>query len=412
VTLGNDVGDVEIAQGAFGIKGMGNGFGNPAATLIVDTEVDFWNSNFGTNSGYAKNIHVLPNAAFKVLTSPNTYFNANVTLEDGANWNYFYGSGSQTMNGAYTLNGIAHLITSDSTVIFSNVISGAGGFIWNGNNNQAVFAGSNTYSGPTVIGGGMTLALTGNGSISRSTNVFFGGTDPTAVHLDAGGRPDKTLTLAGGQTLGGIGRINGSLTVSPGAVLSPGGTNITLGITMGTNATGTISVTNAIVLNGTTCIKLNGPGTNDIIQSGAAITYGGILNLINLSATPLVAGNTYQIFGATSYNGSFASITPAIPGTGLLWDATQLNAGKLKVIVAPLAPVINEVKILAGNLIFGGTNGTATSNYVVLVSTNLNASRTNWTLLATNAFDINGAFHVTNLIVPGISQRFYCIQPR
>jgi len=412
VTLGNDVGDIEIAQGAFGIKGMGNSFGNPAATLIVDTEVDFWNSNFGANSGYARNIHVLSNAAFKVLTSPNTYFNATVTLENGANWNYFYGSGSQTMNGAYTLNGIAHLVTSDSTVIFSNVINGPGGFIWNGNSYQAVFAASNTYSGPTIIGGGMTLALTGNGSISRSTNVFFGGADPTAVHLDAGGRPDKTLTLAGGQTLGGIGRINGSLTVSPGAVLSPGGTNITLGLTTGTNATGTISVTNAIVLNGTTCIKLNGPGTNDVIQSGAAIIYGGTLNLINLTATPLKAGDTFQIFYAVSCNGSFTAITPAVPGAGLLWDATQLNTGKLKVTAAPPAPVINEVKILAGNLIFGGTNGAATSSYVVLTSTNLDMPRANWTLLASNSFEINGAFHVTNPIVPGPFQIFYCIQPR
>ncbi|HSY19573.1 MAG TPA: autotransporter-associated beta strand repeat-containing protein [Candidatus Acidoferrales bacterium] len=412
VTLGSDVGDIEIAQGAFGIKGMGNSFGNPAATLIVDTEVDFWNSSFGANSGYARNIHVQPNAAFKVLTSPNTYFNANVTLEDGANWNYFYGSGSQTMNGAYTLNGVAHLITSDSTVIFSNVISGHGGLIWDGNNHQAVFAASNTYSGPTVIGSGMTLALTGNGSISRSTNIFFGGTDFTIVHLDAGGRPDKTLTLAGGQTLGGIGRLNGSLTVSPGAVLSPAGTNTTLGITTGSNAIGTISATNAIVLNGTTCIKLNGPGTNDVIQSGAAITYGGTLNLINLSATALKVGDAFQIFNAAGYNGSFITITPAVPGPGLLWDTTQLNAGKLKVIAVPPAPVINEVKMLAGNLVFGGTNGTATNNYVLLTSTDVNTPRTNWTPLATNTFDLNGAFHVTNLIVPGTLQRFYCIQPR
>ncbi len=114
VTLAADVGDIEIAQGAFGIKGMGNSFGNPASKLIVDTEVDFWNSAYGANSGYAKNIHVLSNAAVKVLTSPNTFFNANVTLENGASWNYFYGNGSQTMNGIYTLNGIAHLSIQDS----------------------------------------------------------------------------------------------------------------------------------------------------------------------------------------------------------------------------------------------------------------------------------------------------------
>ncbi|MEI9960411.1 MAG: hypothetical protein WDM76_04545 [Limisphaerales bacterium] len=81
VSLAGDVGDIEIVQGAFGIKGMGNSFGNPARTLTVDTEINFWNSTFGANSGYAKNIHVLSNASLKILTSPNTHFDANVTLE-------------------------------------------------------------------------------------------------------------------------------------------------------------------------------------------------------------------------------------------------------------------------------------------------------------------------------------------
>ncbi|HEV2693455.1 MAG TPA: hypothetical protein VG347_11215 [Verrucomicrobiae bacterium] len=410
VVLGNDVGGIEVAQGAFGIKGMGGSFGNPAATLIVDSEVDFWNSSFGANSGYAKNIHVLPNAAFKVLTSPNTFFNANVTLEDGANWNYYYGSGSQTMNGTYALNGIAHLITSDSTVIFSNVISGPGGFLWNGNNNQAVFAAVNTYSGPTVISGGMMLGLAGNGSILQSSNIFFGGVDAAAVHVDVSLRPDKTLTLASGQTLGGIGRINGSLSVSAGAVLAPAGTNVTLGITTGTNAIGAISVTNDILLNGTVRIKLSGSGTNDLIQSGAIITYGGTLNLINLNATPPAAGDAFQIFSAANYNGSFTAIVPLVPGPGLVWDTSQLNTGKLKVIAAPAAPVINKVGVQGGNLIFGGTNSRSTGNYLVLTSTNLFIPLSNWTSLATNAFGINGAFQVTNLIIPGTSQRFFCIQ--
>ena len=109
VTLANNVGSLEVVQGAFGIKGMGNTFGNPAGTLTVDTEVDFWNSSFGANSGYAKNIHVLTNAAFKVLTSPNTFMNANVTSEGGAFWQFVFGSGAQTMNGAITLNGVIRL---------------------------------------------------------------------------------------------------------------------------------------------------------------------------------------------------------------------------------------------------------------------------------------------------------------
>src|SRR5882724_6641594 len=411
VTLANNVGSFEVVRGAWGIKGMGNTFGNPAGTLTVDTEVDFWNSGTGANSGYAKNIHVLGNAAFKVLTSPSTFFNANVTLENGASWWFYYGSGSgQTMNGTYALNGVTHLLTEDSTITFTNVISGPGGFVWDMGNNRTVFTASNTYSGPTVIGGGLTLGLIGNGSISHSSPIFFGGSNSTNVAVDVSSRPDKTLTLASGQTLSGIGRINGSLVVSAGATLSPAGTNTTLGITSGTNSTGTISATNAVVLNGATIIKLNGSGTNDVVQStGAGVTYGGTLNLVNISSVPLAASNSFQIFNATSYSGSFTNIIPATPGAGLAWDTTQVNSGKLKVAAAS-QPVINSIAISGSNLIFSGTNGVANGNYVVLASTNLATPSINWTALFTNTFGTNGVFRATNAISPGNPQQFYRIQ--
>jgi autotransporter-associated beta strand protein len=413
VMLTANVGNIEIAQGAFGIKGMGNIFGNPVNTLTVDTEVDFWNSNFGTNSGYAKNIHVLTNAAFKVLTSPNTFINANVTSEGGAFWQFVFGSGAQTMNGAITLNGIIQLQAGDAPVMFSNVVAGSGGFvsyIYDPTPESLFFSASNTYSGPTVIGTNMTLALTGNGSISHSSLIFFGGNNSTNIILDVSGRTDKTLTLASGQTLAGIGSINGSLVVSAGAILSPAGTNTTLGITSGANTTGTISATNAIVLNGTTTIKLNGSGTNDVVQStGAGIIYDGTLNLVNISTAPLAAGNSFQIFNGTSYSGSFANITPATPGEGLAWDMSQLNIGKLKVVAAS-QPIINSITMSGSSLIFSGTNGVASGNYVVLASTNLTTPLINWTPLATNTFDTNGVFNVTNVISSGSPQQFYRIQ--
>ena len=51
--------------------------------------------------------------------------------------------------------------------------------------------------------------------------------------MDVTGRADQTLTLASGQTLGGNGGVNGNLVVGSGATLAPGGTNTTIGITVG-----------------------------------------------------------------------------------------------------------------------------------------------------------------------------------
>jgi autotransporter-associated beta strand protein len=414
VNIATNVGDLELVAGKWGIKGMGDRVGNPYSTFIVDpgTELDFWNSSFGPSSGYNKNIHVLSNGKMQILTAPNIFFNANVTLEDNAQLVCIFGSGSQAMNGTYTLNGITHLHTADSTIIFTNIISGPGGFVWDGVSNETVFAASNTYNGPTVIGDGLTLGLTGNGSISHSSLIFLGGSDPASVRLDVSGRPDKTLTLANGQTLAGVGAINGSVAVEPGATILPAGTNTTIGIITGANAIGTIFATTAIVLNGTTTLKLNGSGVNDTIQAGAGITYRGTLNLVNISSTSYTIGDSFQIFNAASYAGSFANIAPATPGPGLAWDTTQLNIGELNVVAAPSQPVVNNVFVSNGNLVFTGTNGAAMGSYVVLVTADLAVPLTEWVPLTTNTFDANGAFSVTNPIALGTPQQFYCIQLR
>jgi autotransporter-associated beta strand protein len=405
-TIATNVGNIELATGALGIKSMGTTFGNPASTFTVDsgTELDFWTGD----PGYAKLFHVLTNGLFQFLTSFTT-FNGNFTLENGAIFDAFYGSGNQTMNGSFTLNGIAHFILDDANFIFANVISGTGGFVWDDYNDQMIFQAANTYSGPTVIGGSLTLALSGNGSISDSSLIFLGGSNPTNDSLDVGGRPDQTLTLASGQTLAGVGGVGGSLVVSAGATLSPAGTNVTLGITEGTNSTGTIVISNAVTLNGTTVVKLNGSGINDEVVAGGGITYGGTLNLVNISGAPLANGNSFQIFSAASYSGSFANITPATPGAGLAWDISQLNSGIISVVV-PSQPVISSTEVSGGNLIFSGTNGVANGTYYVLASTNLATPLTNWTVLSTNTFGAPGTFTVTNAINPGTPQLFYLIQ--
>src|SRR6266705_7207160 len=182
VSIAANVGDSEIAQGGLAMKGMGDRMGEPSKTITVDPGTSFtiWGSSSGPNSGYNKNIHVRTNGVMAIRPqNNNTFFNANVTMEGGAECDYFNGGGGgQTNNGTYTLNGIVHLQIGDSAVIFNNVISGAGGFVWNNYNNQTVFTAANTYSGPTVIGDGRNLVLSGNGSISHSSSVFFGGSNP------------------------------------------------------------------------------------------------------------------------------------------------------------------------------------------------------------------------------------------
>jgi autotransporter-associated beta strand protein len=370
MNISENVGNIEIVSGKLGLINMGSTFGNPAATITIDsgTELYFW-----SGSGYAKKYHVLKNGAMQ-LHNGTTALDGNVVLEGGANFNAIDGNGNQTMQGAMTLNGVAHFLVRNANLIFTNIISGSGGFLFDAYNHQIVMLASNTYSGPTVLGGGLAVALSGNGSVSHSSFIFFGGSDPTSLHLDVNGRPDHTFTLANGQTLAGIGKINGNLTVAPGATLSPAGTNISIGITIGANATGTIFVTDAVLLNGTTTLKLN---VNDQIQAGAGITYGGTLNLVNISGAPLASGDSFQLFSAASYSGAFVTITPTTPGAGLAWDLSELNIGFVKVVASGSGLV---------------TGSTTVSDGIPM---------TNWTPTVTNNFDGAGNFSMTNGIAPG-----------
>ncbi len=404
VTIGSDVGDIELAAGKLGLLSMGTTFGNPAGNILIDpgTEVDF----YAGDPGYAKNFHVFTNGLIQ-FPSAFTTFSGNFTLENGSRLTAYSGSGAnRTFNGTVTLNGVAHIVLGDVNYVFTNVFSGTGGFVFDAYNHEMFLEAANTYTGPTVIGGGLTLGLTGNGSISQSSLIWLGG-----ATIDVSGRADNTLALTSGQTLGGIGTISGTLVVPAGATISPAGTNITLGMIEGSSTTGTINASNSVTLNGTTTLKLNGSGVNDQVQAGTSITYGGTLNLVNISGSPLAVGNSFQIFNAPSYIPGSYTITPATPGAGLAWDTSQLNTlGFINVVAAPSQPVVSSVVASGGNLIFSGTGGTANGNYWVLTSTNLATPIGSWPTQATYTYDATGAFSVTNAISPGIPASFYRIK--
>ncbi len=427
MTIGSDVPEISVTNGStLGMTGMDSGCQNPATLFSIGSgcQLVFYSGAFngsiatagqvviynGSTTFSGSTIHVLTGGIVYMYAPGITFSGNNLIFEDNCQWVTYYNSGQNNINNAVTFNGVAHFVTGDHSMVYTNQLSGTGGFVADYYNNEVVLSASNTYSGPTIIGSSGNspeVVLTGNGSISHSSPIFFGGSDSAVTHLDVSGRSDQTLTLASGQTLAGIGGITGSLVVSPGATLSPSGTNTTIGITTGANSTGAIAASSAVTLNGTTVLKLNGSGVNDEVQAGAGITYGGTLSLVNISGSPLAVGNSFQIFSGSSYSGSFSSITPATPGPGLVWGTSQLNIGVLNV---DAAPSITSVAESSGNLIFNGTNGTSSGTFHVLTTTNLTTPLTNWVILSTNSFNANGTFSVTNAINPGVTQQFYLIE--
>jgi hypothetical protein len=408
VAIGASIVGVTVANGSvLGMSGMDTSCQNPGTlfTISANGQLTLY------SGGFNGSVHLSSGATMYVYSANVTLGGSNLILEDGSSLQTYYNGGVNPVDNAVTLNGMVHFVLGDHTESFTNVIGGTGGFVLDYYNNAMVLSASNTYSGPTSIGSdgnSVEVSLAGNGSISHSSVIFFQGSAATVTHMDVTGRSDQTLTLASGQTLAGVGAINGNLVVSPGATLSPSGTNTVNGNTS-TNAVGAIAAANNVTLNGTTTLKLDGLA-NDMVQAAGNITYGGTLNLANISGTPLAAGNTFQLFTAGgSISGNFASITPTTPGTGLAWNTSQLSSGVLSV-VSTAPPGFTKIVVSGGNVIVSGSGGSAGGTFYVLTATNLLTPLTNWVVLSTNSYDSGGNFTVTNPVTVGTPERFYRIK--
>jgi autotransporter-associated beta strand protein len=237
--------------------------------------------------------------------------------------------------------------------------------------------GTNTYSGGTTISGGALLI----------NNLGGSGTGSAAV------------TVATGGALGGTGVISGAVTVNFGGALASG------------NPLGALTISNNLTLaaGSTTFVQLQpSPLTNNAVNVSGTLLEGGTLNVTNLGAGTLAAGDSFKLFNAPNYTGSFAGfVLPPLTGN-LVWNTNTLkNSGTLSVVTLT-APTISGVKLAGGKLVLNGSGGVNSWPFRLLTSTNLAAAQ--WTPVATNQFDTAGNFVLTNAASPNSSPTFYQLQ--
>jgi hypothetical protein len=153
------------------------------------------------------------------------------------------------------------------------------------------------------------------------------------------------------------------------------------------------------------------PLANDLLMArntnATTITFNGTLAVTNLAGI-LAAGDSFKLFSATNYSGTFSSIQPSQPAIGLVWNTSQLYTQGILSINAVPVPGITNVATSGGNIVIGGTNGTAGLSYRVLTSPDVLLPTSSWTILGTNVFGGGGNFQFS--VGTTNAQQFFRVQ--
>lgn len=383
VTVDPGLENITVQAGTLDFNALTTSLGDPTATITVDTNATL-------------TLDTLANVVTK-----NVLLNIGATLKGvGTNAS----GGPVTFSGPVSLAGPASLTAnSGAFLLLTAPVSGAGGMTKNGAG--VVFLGaSNSYSGGTIVSGGV-LALTNYNSVDSSITGSSNINVTSGATVDVTGRSDGTLTLSSGQTLaGGVGTngpglVNGIILSSAGSIISPG---------TGSTNTGVLSVSGNTTLQGTTVMKISAANGNDQLDAHG-ITYGGMLLVTNFSGTA-TNGQTFQLFvSATGYPGTFGSvILPSAPG--LTWTNNLSLNGSITAGVI-LRPTITSINLVGGNVVIAGTNGSPGVQYNLLTTTNAALPVSQWSVLTTNTFAAS-TFNITNAVNTNSPQNFYLLRVR
>jgi autotransporter-associated beta strand protein len=311
--------------------------------------------------------------------------------------------------GYYNLNGSSAAISSLATNVVSTisaplglrasglVISTAAGTVPSGVdlNISGVMA--------DLQGSGFTWTKSGAGTLQLSgVNTNTGTVTVNGGTLLVNGSIKSPATVASSGTLGGKGVISGLVTIQSGGTLAPGTNSTSIGtLTMSNSVTLQAGSTNQMT------IKKTAPMTNDVLRVTGTLTLAGTLTATNLSGT-LAAGDSFKIFNAGNYSGSFTAFTLPALGTGLAWNTTNLILNGTISVIVTVPPQFSSVAQRSdGNFQFSGT-GAAGVTYELDAATNLFLPIV-WLFVTNAVAGQSGLFQFADLQATNFSQRFYRI---
>jgi autotransporter-associated beta strand protein len=244
-----------------------------------------------------------------------------------------------------------------------------------------------------VFNGPGSLTLTGNNSFSGGTTVNAGS---LIVNNAAGnGTGSGPVSINPGATLGGNGTIGGQVSLAAGATLAPG-----------SNGSGTLTITNDLGLNNASILQFQLGTSSDLVSVTGDLTLGGTLNISNAGG---FGPGTYMLF---NYGGalSVGTITFGTVPAGYNYSIDTSNQGVVNLIVSLPQFGFGGISVAPGRVVLSGSGGVTNGIFYLLASTNITLPVANWTRAATNEFDANGNFLITNAFDSNRPQYFYRLQ--
>ena len=236
---------------------------------------------------------------------------------------------------------LARVVTNSAGAIALNGASSSAALNFvNYTNLSLGSVGSSTYSGVLTPGGGNYQLGGGSGTLTVSSGltnqgvglVVNGNTSSSTVIL-TGSHTYTNATLIRGGTLMVTGLLSGPLVVQSGGTLAVGVATATIG---------TLTVSNSVVLGGSSEFAINRAGAQKADRLVASsLVLDGTLTVINVGAAP-VLGDSFQLF---SISGTFSNAQPDLNlpllAGGLRWDVSQLAVNGT-IVVAQLTNVVGQ----------------------------------------------------------------------
>ncbi len=326
-----------FAGGNTNTSNFASNIGGTNATGKVDATTDV---NFNaTSSTNFSNTTLGENFTIKTLTFGNSATSSvgiggthTLTITPGSSSTgvtVAAGSGNHTISSkvALGLDQTWTVTSAGQTLRATNQISGTTRSLTKAGAGTLSLGGTNTYTGATIIAGGV-LALESTGSIDNSSGVTLnsGNFDVSAV---SGGYILNNLS--------GSGSVTGDLTVSNNLSIgsSPGMVTFNGDLTLGVSSVSDFEITSL------------GLGNYDLAASGIgtqAVSFGGILNLLFTPGFNTTGSVT--LFDFENYNGGFSTVNTSGLASGYSATFDSLN-GTVVIVPEPSTLLLGSLGVLA-----------------------------------------------------------------